>query len=279
MMDLAAFRAAMIEDERSPNTIRAYMAAAREFLEIYGEPTKERMIAYKHTLISAQSPATAAARVAALNAFCRYSGHPECCVKSVRIHSPLTTGDVITAEELAALEDGLARDGNLRGYWLVRYLAESGMRVSELVRIKKDILISGEFTLWTKGKIRTVRISDVLRRSSTGYFQEVPGPLLFPNSQGGQMTARGCAKNIERWCRRYGVRPEHAHPHGFRHRFALDFLERTGKDLVLLQTLLGHESIETTAIYLKLSEDEVRRKLDAAMEPPAAAARKAGIIG
>jgi integrase len=278
-MDLEGFRAAMIEDERSPNTVRAYLSAVREFARIYGEPAKESMIAYKRALISERSPKTAAARVAAMNAYCRFSGHPECCVKSVRIHSPLTTGDVITAEELAALEDGLARDGNIRGYWLVRYLAESGMRVSELVRIKKDILISGEFTLWTKGKIRTVRISDVLRRSSTGYFQDVPGPLLFPNSQGGQMTARGCAKNIERWCRRYGVRPEHAHPHGFRHRFALDFLERTGKDLVLLQTLLGHESIETTAIYLKLSEDEVRRKLDAAMEPPAAAARKAGIIG
>lgn len=46
-MDLEGFRAAMIEGERSPNTVRAYLSAVREFARIYGEPAKESMIAYK----------------------------------------------------------------------------------------------------------------------------------------------------------------------------------------------------------------------------------------
>lgn len=258
-MDIDAFRAALIEDERSPNTVRAYMAAVREFERIFGEPKKETMLAYKHSLISGKSPRTAAVRVTAMNAYCKAAGHPEWCVRSVKIFSPPTVENVISVAELAVLEDGLVRDGNIRGYWMIRYLAETGARVSELVRMDKRALRTGECTLWTKGKVRTIRISDVLRRSSAGYFADVPGELLFPNYRGGRMSARGCAKDIERWCRRYGVRPEAAHPHGLRHRFALDFLARSGKDIALLQTLLGHESIETTSVYLKMRSARLSR--------------------
>jgi integrase/recombinase XerC len=93
------------------------------------------------------------------------------------------------------------------------------------------------------------------------------------------MSARGCAKDIERWCRRYGVRPEAAHPHGLRHRFALDFLARSGKDIALLQTLMGHESIETTSVYLKMSSEEVRKAFEDAMGEPAKMPHRAGLIG
>ena len=266
-MDIKGFRAALIEDERSPNTVRSYLTAAREFERLFGEPTKANMVAYKAALISTKSPKTAAARITAMNAYCKIIGHPESCVRSVKIFAPPTVENVISIAELAALEDGLMRDGNIRGYWMIRFLAETGARVSELVRLNKRALATGECVLWTKGKARTIRISDVLRRSSAGYFRDVPGDLLFPNYRGGQLTARGCAKDIERWCRRYGVRPEAAHPHGLRHRFALDFLARSGKDIALLQTLLGHESIETTSVYLKMSAEEVRQAFEEAMQP------------
>lgn len=279
-MDILGFRAALIEDERSPNTVRSYLTAAREFERIFGEPTKESMIAYKSSLISAKSPKTAAARITAMNAYCKFSGHPERCVRSVKIFAPPTVENVITTAELAALEDGLLRGGNVRGYWMIRFLAETGARVSELVRMDKRTICTGECTIWTKGKVRTIRVSDVLRRSSARYFEDVPGDLLFPNYRGGRMTARGCAKDIERWCRRYGVRPEAAHPHGLRHRFALDFLARSGKDIALLQTLLGHESIETTSVYLRMSSEEVRRAFEEAMQPeePVRDRRKFGSI-
>ena len=278
-MNIPGFRAALIEDERSPNTVRSYLAAARDFEQTFGEPTNEAMLAYKHSLISDKSPRTAAARVTAMNAYCKAAGHPEWCVRSVKIFSPPTVENVITVAELAALEDGLDRDGNIRGYWMIRYLTETGARVSELVRMNKRAIRTGECTLWTKGKVRTIRISDVLRRSSANYFRSVPGELLFPNYRGGPMSARGCAKDIERWCRRYGVRPEAAHPHGLRHRFALDFLARSGKDIALLQTLMGHESIETTSVYLKMSSEEVRKAFEDAMGGPAERPYKAGLIG
>lgn len=278
-MEYDAFRAALLEDERSPNTIRSYLTAARDFGRRFGEPTKETMLAYKRDLIGRASPKTAAARVTAMNSYCRATGHPECCVRSVRIFAPPTVEDVISAEELERLEEGLRKDGNIRGYWMVRFLAETGARASELVRMDKRALLSGEFSLWSKGKIRTIRISDVLCRASASYFGSVPGKLLFPNYRGQPMTTRGCAKDIERWCKRYGVRPEAAHPHGLRHRFALDFLARSGKDITLLQTLLGHESIETTSVYLKMSAEEVRQAFEEAMaDRPAETPRKVSFI-
>lgn len=48
------------------------------------------------------------------------------------------------------------------------------------------------------------------------------------------------------------------YPHSFRHRFAKNFIEKCG-DISLLSDLLGHESIETTRIYLRRSSSEQYR--------------------
>lgn len=51
------------------------------------------------------------------------------------------------------------------------------------------------------------------------------------------------------------------YPHSFRHRFAKNFLALSS-DISLLADLLGHESIETTRIYLTRSSKEQKLLLD-----------------
>lgn len=51
------------------------------------------------------------------------------------------------------------------------------------------------------------------------------------------------------------------YPHSFRHRFAKNFLEKYS-DIALLADLMGHESIETTRIYLRRTSEEQRELID-----------------
>jgi integrase/recombinase XerD len=54
-----------------------------------------------------------------------------------------------------------------------------------------------------------------------------------------------------------GVNP-YAMVHTLRHSFATHLVER-GENLLVVQQLLGHESPETTQIYVHLSGDQLRR--------------------
>ena len=56
----------------------------------------------------------------------------------------------------------------------------------------------------------------------------------------------------------YHMDPDVMYPHSFRHRFAKNFIEKCG-DIALLSNLLGHESIETTRIYLRRTSTEQSR--------------------
>lgn len=60
---------------------------------------------------------------------------------------------------------------------------------------------------------------------------------------------------------RYGLDPEVVYPHSSRHRFAKNLLTNFNA-ISLLANLMGHESIETTRIYLTRSSDEQRELID-----------------
>ena len=60
---------------------------------------------------------------------------------------------------------------------------------------------------------------------------------------------------------KYGMNREVVYPHSFRHRFAKNFLDRFN-DLALLADLMGHESIETTRIYLRRTASEQQKIVD-----------------
>lgn len=265
MREVEDFREWLTNEERSPSTIRSYCHSVGLFFREYGELSKENAIAFKRREVETHAPKTAANRVTALNCYCNFAGRYDCRVKMVRIQKRHTVENVITAEQLEQLTHGLLADGNIRGYWMVQFLAKTGVRVSEFVRMEKDGLKTGTCEMWTKGKIRRIRIPDILIRESRQYFETVPGDLLFPNRYGAQMTTRGAAADLTRWAEKYGVPKEVAHPHSFRHFFAVEFL-KVNHDITLLADLLGHEDINTTAGYLRLSEEQQREEFNRAME-------------
>ena len=263
--EVEAFRAYLIDDEKSPSTIRSYCYAVESFLEEYGTLTKEHAVSYKLGQVAGYAPKTAANRTTAVNRFCDFIGRHDCKVKTVRVQAKPTVENVITVDQYEQMIAGLLGDGNIRGYWMTVFLAKTGARISEFVRLDKSGLETGICEMWTKGKIRRIRIPDILIYESADYFKNVPGDLLFPNRFGVQMTTRGAAADLARWAVKYGVPRERAHPHAFRHLYAIEFL-KVNKDIALLKDLMGHENINTTAGYLTLSEEQQREEFNKAIE-------------
>lgn len=81
------------------------------------------------------------------------------------------------------------------------------------------------------------------------------------NKQGKRITTRGIAGQLKVLAQRYGLDTAVIYPHSFRHRFAKSFLERFN-DIALLADLMGHESIETTRIYLRRTSTEQQAIVD-----------------
>ena len=76
-----------------------------------------------------------------------------------------------------------------------------------------------------------------------------------------RITTRGISGQLKKLAVKYGINPAVVYPHSFRHRFAKSFLERCN-DIAFLADLMGHESIETTRIYLRKTATEQREIVD-----------------
>lgn len=260
---IEAFREYLIESEKSENTISSYMDALKNFYDLFTEVNKKNMLEFKQYQLKKWKPKTVHNRIVAMNQYCKFLGHPEWCVKQIKIHSSSSVENVISVKEYTKLLDGLKKDGNERGYWLIKFLAKTGARASEFVRLDKSGLEKGYCEMWTKGKIRRIYIPMYLAEESTEYFMQVQGELLFPSKYGKQMTTRGLSQLIKNWAKKYGIRDEVAHPHSFRHLYAIEFLKQN-PNIALLADLMGHSNVSTTTIYLKLSKEEQMRQFNEA---------------
>lgn len=257
------FREYLMENEKSENTINTYMDTLKIFFSSFHEVNKKNMLEFKNVLLKKWKPKTVHNRITAMNQYCKYIGHPEYCVKQIKIHSSSSVENVITVEEFERLREGLKRDGNEKGYWMVIFLAKTGARASEFVRLDKTGLKKGYCEMQTKGKVRRIYIPKWLTQESESYFETVKGDYLFPSRYGGIMSTRGVAQQIKNWCKKYGVRDEVAHPHSFRHLYAIEFLKKN-PNISLLADLMGHSNVGTTSIYLRLSKEEQMRQFNEA---------------
>jgi len=151
------------------------------------------------------------------------------------------------------------RPTQLRDQAIMLVLLDCGLRVSELAALKlrdyerKQGRLS---VMHGKGdKPRVVYLGQAAQRAVWRYLTDRggtgPGEPLFASSSGRHMNRGAVQRMIERAGERCGVAS--AGPHRFRHTFAVNFL-RNGGNILALQDLLGHSSMEMVRRYARLAE-------------------------
>lgn len=167
------------------------------------------------------------------------------------------------AEEEAGAEQSEARQaGALRLYVLLELLYATGMRVSELVGLKRSAVMRDAtfLTILGKGnKERVVPVNDRARDAVRTYVATLPpGPWLFPaKGEDGHLSRQVFGRDLKALAARAGISAARVAPHVLRHAFASHLLAG-GADLRVVQTLLGHADISTTQIYTHVLDERLR---------------------
>lgn len=148
-------------------------------------------------------------------------------------------------------------------------LVDAGIRASELTALEYRDYDEKRGRLRIRhgkgDKERMVFLGDTSRMALWRYLTTrdtlKPGSPLFATRTETAMDRAGLLHLVQRIGQRAGV--EKAHPHRFRHTFAIWFLRNGGNPLEL-QRMLGHEKLETVLIYVRLAEVDIERAAKAA---------------
>lgn len=248
----------------SENTISSYLFAIKQFSDQYDEITLKNLRAYKVWLIESYKPKTVNLRLRAMNCYLESIGKDKWKQPFVRVQQKAFLENVISEADYEYFKNCLKRDNELFWYFVIRFLAATGARVSELIQIKVEHIKRGHLDLYSKGgKLRRIYIPKALQDEALSWLSEKQqeSGFIFLNKYGERITTRGISGQLKKLAVRYDINPAVVYPHSFRHRFAKSFLERCN-DIAFLADLMGHESIETTRIYLRKTSTEQREIVD-----------------
>jgi len=264
MTQLQEFEQSLKRSNLSRNTITSYVWTVSWYQEHYDGITEGNLMAYKGYLVEHYKPKTVNLRIQGINKFLCFVGLDKFQLKAVKIQQKNFLENVISNADYQFLKKKLKADGNMEWYFVVWYLAATGARVSELIQIKIEHVTAGYFDLYTKGgKLRRLYIPKKLRDETITWLeaQKRTSGYLFLNRYGERITTRGVSQQLKNYAKKYGLDTKVVYPHSFRHRYAKNFLEKYN-DIALLADLMGHESIETTRIYLRRTASEQQALVD-----------------
>lgn len=286
-----------IEKGHSQLTIRNYDHYLQRFIEFTGDikPNqidREKIRNYRLHLNRLKdekgnsiSQTTQNYHLIALRSFLKYLAKEDIAAYAAeKIDLPKTKDRELTFLEPQEVHELLAKPDlhtlpGLRDRAILETLYSTGLRVSELVKLKKDNvnLEKGEFSVKGKGdKIRIVYLSDSAKEWLKKYLNERRDdmPSLFTKHvtrkeiespddydkeellKSSYLTPRTIQRIIQKYTRAAGI-TKHVTPHTLRHSFATDLLAN-GADLRSVQELLGHSSVTTTQIYTHITNKHLK---------------------
>lgn len=185
--------------------------------------------------------------------------------------------------EVDALLDAPNRQGwsGRRDYALLLLAVRTGMRVSEILGLHWDDIVLGPTShLCCLGKGRKTRCIPLSRQCSSvlrAWRQEQapqPHDPVFPNARGGPLSPDGVQYLLDKHVRTARQRcpslsDKRVSPHVLRHTTAMNLLH-AGVDRALIALWLGHESVETTQMYIDAdlkSKEEILAKTSTSASP------------
>lgn len=154
----------------------------------------------------------------------------------------------------------------LRDHLIMTIFLDTGIRLDELCSIRISVIDIKNGTIYIEkgkgNKSRTVFFGLETRKKLLKYIQIIQGQgddFLILNQDGFRIKPRTVQDNIAKYARAAGITGVRPSPHTFRHTFAKMFLMNDG-DPYALRDLLGHNSMSTVILYLKLFREDLHKK-------------------
>ena len=264
---LRQFEAYLLCEERSAATVEKYLHDLRVFYAFMDgkELTKTAVLEYKSNLLIKYAVTSANSMLAAVNAFFRYLGWYELCVKQYKIQKSAFCPEEkeLTKAEYVRLIEAAKKKGNERLNLMIQTICGSGIRVSELQYITVEAVKRGEAFVNCKGKNRRIFIVAELRKKLLSYIktQNIKSGAVFVTKNGKPVSRHNIWRDMKALCKDADVSPSKVFPHNLRHLFARTFYG-IEKDIAKLADILGHTSINTTRIYIVTTATEHKRKME-----------------
>jgi len=170
---------------------------------------------------------------------------------------PKTLPVVLTKDEVRRLINSIK---NKKHKLMIMLMYSAGLRVSELVNLKvEDFEFSKNYGWVRKGKgdkDRMFIIARTLNEELQKFILENNlNNFIFMGNRGLNMSQRTVQEVIRKATKEARINKK-VHPHTLRHSFATHLIEN-GYDVASVQSLLGHNSAETTMIYLHVASPKM----------------------
>ena len=258
------FEKYLSKSDLAKNTVTSYAWTVKYFYAKYKEINRKNLLAYKGYLMENFKPQTVNLRLQGINKYLEFIRKDKLKLKFIKVQQKNFLENVISDADYRFLKRKLKSDGLMEWYFVVWFMGATGARISELLKIKAEHVEVGFLDLYSKGgKIRRLYIPKKLREEATKWLaqESVTSGYIFKNRYGNVISARGIAQQLKHFAKEYGIDQKVVYPHSFRHRFAKNFLDKYN-DIAFLADLMGHESIETTRIYLRRTATEQQQIVD-----------------
>ena len=272
---ISPLRQRMIDDMRmrklGEKTQYHYLRAVRQFAKYLGRsPTTasvEDLRNYQlHLVDHGVSPASLNSAISGLKFFFSVTlDRPETMAKMQPVHLPRKLPEIMSPDEVRRL---IAAAGNLKHQTALSLAYATGLRVNEVVHLKIGDIDSQRMTLRVeqgKGqKDRFAMLSPLLLerlrvwwRVARAQGKMLDGGWLFPGLDPVEhLSTRQLNRAIHAAADEAGIN-KRISMHSLRHAFATHLLEQK-VDIRLIQVLLGHKKLETTALYAQVATDILR---------------------
>ncbi|WAR46122.1 tyrosine-type recombinase/integrase [Methylomonas rapida] len=272
---ISPLRQRMIDDMRmrklSSQTQASYIRVVKRFAKFLGRSpdtaNAEDLRRYQlHLVDSGISAISLNANLTGLKfLFETTLDHPALMAKMHTVHEPRKLPVVLSREEVARL---LAAADNLKHQTALSVAYGAGLRASEVVALKVSDIDSQRMTLRVEqgkgAKDRYAMLSPVLLERLRAWWKfahaqgkMLPGGWLFPGLDPvDPLSTRQLTRAVHAAAEAAGI-DKRVSMHTLRHSFATHLLEQK-VDIRVIQVLLGHKKLETTALYAQVATDILR---------------------
>ncbi len=274
-----------VEKNSSPSTIMEYksdLLGFKKFIDnknlLLADKTHIRAFLEYLKNQKKHSPKTIQRKIATLRSFYKFClredyipKNPMDYIQNQKIEKKLPV--FLTEQEAnKIIQAAFASSHTVRGkrdHAMILLFLSTGLRISELANLSlSDITIYSDkdFTIKVRGKGNKERIIPLMGRAKDAletWIKHKPSSAcqkIFINIPGlKQLTNRGIQRTIKKYAEQAGIEKKIS-PHKLRHTFATNLL-RNQADIVSIQELLGHESLNTTRIYMHVTPIDKRRAI------------------